>query len=54
MKELRIYTRKMAQYLTSCGFNYIRTIQDITKPQYLNWIFPDTPELRAAMSNFKE
>lgn len=52
-KESRIYTLSLAEYLTSKGFNYIRIVQDIKNPRYFNWIFEDTPQLHAAIHEYK-
>lgn len=53
-KESRIYTRSLAEYLTSKGFLYIRIVQDIKNPKFQNWIFEDTPELHEAIKEFKK
>ena len=52
-KESRIYTKSLAEYLTNKGFNYIRIVQDIKNPNFLNWIFKDTPELHSAIHEYK-
>ena len=52
MAEYRIFTKRMAEYLTLKGFQYLRTVQDIRNPNYLNWIFEDSKELRDAINNF--
>ena len=55
MEELfRVYTIKMARYLTLKGFKYVKTVQDIKKPQFLNWYFEKTPELLAAVDEFTQ
>lgn len=53
-KESRIYTKSLAQYLTSKGFNYIRIVQDINNPKYVNWIFESTPDLHKAIHEYTE
>lgn len=52
MKEYRVYTRKMTEYLTSKNFHFIRTVQDVFHPAFLNWMFEDTPELQQAIQNY--
>ena len=52
MNEFRVYTMKLARYLTDKGFKYIRTSQDVKKPDFINWHFEDTPELRACVEEY--
>lgn len=52
MKEKRIYRIGMANYLTEQGFRIIRTVQDLTNVNFINWIFEDTPALRAAITEY--
>lgn len=53
MKKIRIYKRELAMYLTNEGFHYFYTVQDIKNPNYVNWIFEDTAELRTAIETYK-
>lgn len=53
MNTVRIYTRRMALYIKSKGINEIGVAQDKKKPEFINWIFVDTPELREAMDEYK-
>lgn len=52
MKIYRVYTIRMAHYLTDKGFVILRTSQDVKKPEFLNWYFADTPELRKAVKDY--
>lgn len=52
MKTIRIFTRRMMLFIKSKGIEPISTIQDETKPQFLNWIFEDTPDVRNAMTEY--
>lgn len=48
----RVYTMKMARYLTLKGFTIIKTAQDLKKPELLNWFFEDTEELHKAIDEY--
>ena len=50
--EYRVYTIRLAHYLTSKGFAILRTTQDVKKPEFLNWYFEKTPELEAAIAEY--
>lgn len=50
--EYRVYTIKLARYLTDKGFKIIRTTQDVKKPDFLNWYFENTPDLEKAIKNY--
>ena len=50
--EYRVFTKKLAMHLTNLGFKFIRTAPDLWKPQFINWYFEDTPELRQAIMNY--
>lgn len=52
MKTIRIFTRRMMLFIKSKGIEPISTIQDENKPQLLNWIFEDTPDVRNAMTEY--
>lgn len=52
MKLYRVYTLSMLFHLTELGFHYVSIVQDIKKPNYNNWMFEDTPELRQAITDF--
>lgn len=52
MNEYRVYTQKMARYLTANGFQILRTVQDVRDIKYLNWIFEATPELIEAANHY--
>lgn len=52
MKTIRIYTRRMALFIQSKGIEPIGTAQDENKPQFLNWIFEDTADVRNAMTEY--
>lgn len=53
MSEYRVYTIKLARYLTDKGFIIKRTSQDVKKPEFLNWFFEDTAALREALEEYK-
>lgn len=46
MKTIRIYSKRLAEYLTARDFKILKVIQDISRPTFSNWIFEDTFELR--------
>lgn len=52
MKTVRIYTRRMALFIKSKGLNEIDIVPDEKKPNFSNWIFKDTKELRDAMAEY--
>ncbi len=52
MKTIRIYTRRMMLFVKSKGIEPIDTVRDDKNPQFLNWIFEDTIEVRNAMAEF--
>jgi len=52
MKTIRIFTRRMALFIQSKGVQPIGTLPDENKPQFLNWIFEDTPEVKNAMAEY--
>lgn len=50
--EYRVYTIRLARYLTDKGFNINRTTQDVKRPDYFNWYFDNTPELVKAIEEY--
>lgn len=50
--EYRVYTIRLAHYLTEKGFTILRTTQDVKKPEFLNWYFEKTPELELAIAEY--
>lgn len=52
MKEITIYTVKLTRYLQSLGFNFIKTIPDVKRKDFVNWVFEDTPEIEAAVKQY--
>lgn len=52
MKEKRVFTKKMALYLTDKGFKPIRVVPDINKPNFKNWIFEETNSLLKEITNY--
>lgn len=52
MNEYRVYTIRMAHYLTAKGFKILRTTQDVKKPQFLNWYFEYSTELQNAIDEY--
>lgn len=49
MNEYRCYSYRLCKYLTDKGFRYTRVIQDIRKPEFLNWMFDWTSELQSEL-----
>lgn len=52
MKTIRIYTKRMALYIQSKGFEPIGMAPDVNKPYFLNWFFEDTVGVRNAMREY--
>lgn len=52
MKEKKVFTKKMALYLRQHGFEIIKTEPNTYKPQFDVYIFYDTPELAAAITEY--
>lgn len=52
--EKVIFTRKMALYLRDRGFEILKTIPDKTVPNFYNWVFEDSEELREAMTEYTQ
>lgn len=50
MKEYRVYTKRLAEYLSSQGFEILKIVPCVTNPKFKNWIFEDTQELQTAIS----
>ena len=50
--EYRVYTIRLAHYLTEKGFTILRTTQDVKKPEFLNQYFEKTPELELAIAEY--
>lgn len=46
MKTYRVYTIKLARYLTEKGFKIEGTTQDVKNPKLINWFFADSEQLR--------
>jgi len=51
-KYYRVYSLKIATYLTNRGFTYVRQVPDLKKPNFNNWVFELTPELQAALDEY--
>ena len=49
VKVYRIYTKRVAYELRKRGFKFIRTEVNKNFPQYLVYLFEDTPELHEAL-----
>ena len=54
MKTIRIYSKRLAEYLTARDFKILKVIQDISRPTFSNWIFEDTFELRETMREYSQ
>ncbi len=52
MKIFRIYTKRIAYELRKQGFHLVGTDVNKNFPQFLVYLFTDTPELRAALQQF--
>ena len=52
MNEYRIYTKRMAEYLTAKGFEILQIVPSVLNPKYKNWIFKDSPELQLAITEY--
>lgn len=52
MKEYIVYTLRLTRYLQRQGFRFLHTIQDTSNPDFKNWVFEDTPELREAVQKY--
>lgn len=52
MKAIRIYTKRMALFIKSKGFEPIGIVPDVNKPYFLNWFFEDTVGVRNAMTEY--
>lgn len=52
MNEYIVYTVRMTRYLQERGFQFIRTIPDTTRQDFKNWVFENTPALRAAVQEY--
>ena len=50
MKTIRIYSKRLAEYLTARDFKILKVIQDISRPTFSNWIF----ELRETMREYSQ
>lgn len=51
--EYRVYTIRLARYLTDKGFKIVRTTQDVKKPEFINWLFEDSEELQNAIAEYQ-
>lgn len=54
LNTYRVYTLKLAEYLTARGHVIVKTIQDVKKTDFLNWLFEDTPKLRKDIDEYQE
>lgn len=52
MNTIQIYTRRMALFIQSKGIKPVGTVPDENKPEFLNWLFENTPEVRDAMAEY--
>lgn len=51
-KEFRVFTLSFADYLTQKGFTEFRIVPDLLSPNKINWLFPRSPELTAAIDEY--
>ena len=52
MNEYIVYTMRLTRFLQEKGFQFLRTIPDTTRQDFRNWVFEDTPALRAAVQQY--
>lgn len=52
MEEKRVFTKKMALYLTNKGCRLLRVVPDINIPHYKNWIFVNNEKLQGAIAEY--
>lgn len=50
--EFRVYSLRLANYLTKRGFSYNSMCQDVIRKERHNWLFTNTPELQKAINEF--
>lgn len=48
----KVFTRRMALFIQSKGIQPVATTKDEKKPGFINWLFPDTKEVRDAMDEY--
>lgn len=53
MNEYRVYTIRLARYLTERNFKIVRTVQDVKFPKFVNWMFEYSRELEAAIEEYE-
>lgn len=51
--EFRVYSLRLANYLTKRGFSYNSMCQDVIRKERHNWLFTNTPELQKAINEFQ-
>lgn len=49
-----IYTRKLMEYLRVLGFEVVKIIPDLHRPEFDNWVFNDSPELEEAIISYMD
>lgn len=50
--EFRVYSLRLANYLTKREFSYNSVCQDVIRKERHNWLFNNTPELQKAINEF--
>lgn len=51
-KLRRIYTLSLSEYLQEQGFIPQKILPDLRRPEFLNWFFEESEELKAAIAEF--
>ena len=51
-KLKRVYTLSMCEFLQEKGFEPVKTLPDLRRPDFLNWLFVESADLVEAMAQF--
>lgn len=53
-KTITIYTRRIAYELRLRGFDIVKVVPDKVRPQFDNFLFEDSDEIRAAIEEINK
>lgn len=53
-KTITVYTRRMAYELRLLGFDIVKVVPDKVRPQFDNFLFEDSDEIRAAIEEINK
>lgn len=53
-KTITVYTRRIAYELRLRGFDIVRVVPDKVRPQFDNFVFEDSDEIRAAIEEINK